>query len=134
MATTGVRRDVEETRADIEATFGFVPGWLDLTDEDLTNEWPTMKRHMLEETAIPAKYKELIGLAVAANIKCPYCQHFHREAAKMHGATEEELQEVAFLAGHTPRYSSMIHAMDYDIETFREEFARIAEHFEQHME
>jgi AhpD family alkylhydroperoxidase len=134
MATTSATGDVEETRADIEATFGFVPGWLDLTDGDLVSEWPTLKRHLVEETVIPPKYKELIGLAVAANIKCPYCQHFHREAAKMHGATEEELKEVAFLAGSTPRYSSMIHAMDYDIETFREEFARIAEHFEQHME
>ena len=133
MASKGETRDVETTRKDIEETLGFVPGFWELNDEDLVNEWPNFKRHAVEETAIPAKYKELIGLAVAANIRCPYCQEFHMGAAKMHGATDEELREVAFLASFTARYSSLIHAMNYDIDTFRDEFARITEHLKQEM-
>ena len=133
MASKSETRDVEAVREDIEETLGFVPGFWELDDEDLVNEWPNFKRHVTEETAIPPKYKELIGLAVAANLKCPYCQEFHRGAAKMHGATDEELREVAFLAGFTPRYSSILHGMNYDIDTFRDEFARIVDHMEQHM-
>ncbi|MFC7203793.1 carboxymuconolactone decarboxylase family protein [Haloferax namakaokahaiae] len=127
------RGTVEATREDIQDSLGLVPGFWELNDEDLVNEWPNFKRYALEETEIPAKYKELIGLAIAANIKCPYCQHFHKEAAKMHGATEAELNEIAFLASWTARYSSLIHAMDYDIETFKVEFGKIGEHLQDQM-
>ncbi|WP_313690820.1 carboxymuconolactone decarboxylase family protein [Halorarum halobium] len=129
MATTSGDGTIEETRRDVEETLGFVPGYFDaLHDEDLTNEWPTFKRYAFEETEIPAKYRELIGLAIAANVKCPYCQHFHLESARMHGATDAELAEISFLASWTARYSAMIHAQDYDLETFEDEFDRIAEH------
>lgn len=134
MATTSEKGDVEATRKDIEETLGFVPGFWELNDEDLVNEWPNFKRHMTEETAIPPKYKELIGLAIAANLKCPYCQEFHIGAAQMHGATAEELREVAFLASFTSRYSAILHGMNYDVDTFHEEFARITEHLKQGME
>jgi AhpD family alkylhydroperoxidase len=133
MATTPTDQDVEATRDDIEETLGFVPGFWELNDTDLVNEWPTFKRYAFEETEIPPKYRELIGLAIAANIKCPYCQHFHREAAKMHGATDEELKEIAFLASWTARYSSIVHGMDYDIDTFEKEFGRIADHLQAQM-
>ncbi|SEK64743.1 carboxymuconolactone decarboxylase family protein [Haloferax larsenii] len=133
MATTAGRGDVGAVRADIEETLGFVPGFWELNDADLVNEWPNFKRHAFEETAIPPKYKELIGLAIAANIKCPYCQRFHKSAAKMHGATEEELNEVAFLASWTARYSAIIHGMDYDMDTFEDEFERMAEHLEEQL-
>jgi AhpD family alkylhydroperoxidase len=130
MATSSVGRDADATREEIAETFGFVPGFWELNDADLVNEWPNFRRHALEETAIPTKYKELIGLAVAANIKCPYCQTFHKEAARMHGATEEELREVAFLSSWTARYSAIIHGMDYDYDTFEDEFERMAAHLE----
>jgi AhpD family alkylhydroperoxidase len=133
VATKPVDEDVEATRAEIEETLGFVPGFWELNDEDLVNEWPNFRRYAFEETAIPSKYRGLIGLAVAANIKCPYCQHFHKEAARMHGATDEELTETAFLASWTARYSAIIHGMDYDYDTFEEEFGRIAQHLEAQM-
>jgi AhpD family alkylhydroperoxidase len=134
MASKSVDREYEETREEIEESLGMMPGWFDsLNEQDLVNEWPNFKRHALEETEIPAKYKELIGLAVAANVKCPYCQLFHREAAKMHGATEAELAEVEFLASWTARYSSLIHAQNYDYDTFASEFEQIGEHLQQQM-
>jgi alkylhydroperoxidase/carboxymuconolactone decarboxylase family protein YurZ len=48
----------------------------------------------------------------------------------MHGATEEELREVAFLSSWTARYSAIIHGMDYDYDTFEDEFERMAAHLE----
>jgi len=49
-----------------------------------------------------------MGLAVAANIKCPYCLLFHKGAAGMNGATEEEFAETTFLASYTARWSAII--------------------------
>ncbi len=121
----------ETTTDDIEATLGIVPGFLEaLPEEDLVNEWPTFKKYLVTETEIPAKYRELIGLAVAANTTCQYCQHFHRGAAQLQGATDEELAEISFLASYTARYSAMLHAQEYDLETFKEETAQIASHFQ----
>ena len=134
MAATSRERTYEETREDIEENFGLVPGFFDALDEqDLVNEWPNYKRYALEETEIPAKYRELIGLAVAANIKCPYCQSFHTEAARLHGATDAELAEISFLASWTARYSAMIHAQNYDMETFEGELEQIGNHLQEHM-
>jgi AhpD family alkylhydroperoxidase len=131
MTTTG---KYEETVNDIEETLGIVPGFLaTLPHEDTVNEWPTLKKYLVTETRIPAKYRELISLAVAANTKCQYCQHFHRGAAQLQGATDEELAELSFLAGYTARYSAMLHAQEYDLEEFKTETAQIAEHFQTQM-
>lgn len=128
MATTELTPPHDE----IEETFGMIPAPLNaISDTDVANEWPMFKRYTVEETEIPAKYRELIGLAVAANIKCPYCVHFHREAARLHGATEEELQETYVLGSFTSRYSSMLHAAEYDLDQFRDEVAEIGAHLQQ---
>ncbi|QZP38496.1 carboxymuconolactone decarboxylase family protein [Halobaculum magnesiiphilum] len=134
MATTSTADSYDDTVTEIEETLGIVPGFFgDMHRDDLVNEWPTFKRMALGETTIPAKYKELINLAVAANLKCPYCIHFHREAAKLHGATDEELTELSFLAGYTPRYSSMLHAQEYDLDQFEEEVEQIGAHLQSQM-
>lgn len=118
-----------ETIADIEETYGTVPGFLEsLPQQDLVNEWPILKRFQFGEGRIDPKTREFVGLAVAAAIGCEYCRHFHRGAAQLHGATEAELAEVAFLASYTPRYSALIQAQDYDLETFYDEFEQIADH------
>ncbi len=109
----------ENTLKDIGKTLGIVPGFMKaLPIEVLVQEWPLFKKYNFEETEIPAKYRELMGLAVAANIKCPYCLLFHKGAAMMNGATEEELAETAFLASYTARWSAIIHAQHYDYDTF----------------
>ena len=116
----------EKTLEDVKKTFGLVPGFMKALPKDvLVAEWPLFKKYTVEESDIPPKYRELIGLAVAANIKCPYCQLFHMGAAKMNGATEKELAEVATLAGWTTFWSSMIHAQHYDYDTFKSEFERM---------
>lgn len=131
MATTSTADSYDETVTEIEETLGIVPDFFgDMNRDDLVDEWPTFKRMALGETAIPAKYKELINLAVASNLKCPYCVHFHREAAKLHGATDEELAELSFLAGYTPGYSSMLHAQEYDLATFESEVEQIGAHLQ----
>ncbi len=48
--------------------------------------------------AIPKKYRELIAVAVACAVQCPYCIEAHSKAAKTAGATKEEVVEAAFVA------------------------------------
>jgi AhpD family alkylhydroperoxidase len=119
----------DDTLKDIETTMGLVPGFMSaLTEDVLMQEWPLMKKYVLGESKIPGKYRELIGLAVAANIKCPYCTLFHTGAGQLQGCTDEELKELYFLASYTARWSAMIHAQQYDYDKFAEEFAKIGEH------
>lgn len=119
----------EETLKDIETSLGVVPDFMKALPADvLIADWPLMKKYVLGESEIPGKYREMIALAVAANLKCPYCELFHTGAAKLHGASDDELKEVHFLASFTTRWSAMIHAQHYDYDKFVEEFGKIGEH------
>ena len=119
----------ESTTAEIEKYFGFVPGFFKgLPHETLTQMWPLFKRYHLEETVIPPKYRELVMLAVSAVIKCPYSTLFHREAARMTGASEEELAEMSVLVSTVSFWSDVLHSMNYDREKFAEELAKAGEH------
>ncbi|MDD1753916.1 MAG: carboxymuconolactone decarboxylase family protein [Methanotrichaceae archaeon] len=90
--------EYEDTLNDIKKTLGIIPGFMKALPNDvLIHDWALWKMYTLGQTKIPAKYRELGGLAVA-NIKCPYCQLMHTAMAKFHGATDEELAEVYYLA------------------------------------
>lgn len=119
----------QQTVTEMQQTFGSFPGFFKAVPQDvMTHMWPVMKRYMFGESKIPAKYREMIGLAVAATLKCPYCEVFHRGAAQMNGATEEELAEVAVLAGQTAFWSTVMHTQHYDMNTFMKEFQAMGEH------
>lgn len=125
----------ENTLKDIEKTLGIVPGFMKALPQDvLVADWALWKKYSLGESEIPAKYRELMGLSAAANIKCPYCQLMHTGIAQLHGATKEELSEVAFLASLTARWSAMIHAQNYDYEAFKKEVEQIGGHLQKAME
>ena len=78
------------------------------------------------ETAIPNKYKELIGLGVSGATRCRYCAYFHAEAARLFGATEEEIAEASLMAKHTMGWSTYLNAMAFDYDEFVAEFEQIA--------
>ena len=125
------QKPYDDTMTDIEDTLGTVPGYLSaLPEQELVNEWPNLKRLMFGETNLDPKTREFVGLAVAAAIGCEFCRHFHKGAAQLHGATEEELAELSFLASYTPRYSALIQAQDYDIDLFKQEVEEIATHLQ----
>ncbi len=121
--------EYEDTLKDIEKSFGFVPGFMKAIPKDvLVKDWALMKKYQLGESEIPSKYRDLIGLGIAANIKCPYCLLMHTAMATMAGATQKELAEAAFLASFTPRWSAMLHAVQYDYDTFSKEVRQIGEY------
>jgi AhpD family alkylhydroperoxidase len=51
-----------------------------------------------EDGVIPAKYRELIALAVALTTQCSYCLDSHTRNAAKAGATREEIAETVFIA------------------------------------
>lgn len=50
-----------------------------------------------KKSALDARGKELIALALAAELECPDCICFHMHAARSHGATEDELRQAITL-------------------------------------
>jgi len=62
------------------------------------------------EGAIPAKYKELIAVAVALTTQCPYCIEIHSDNARKAGATEAEIAEAAIVAAALRAGASVTHA------------------------
>jgi AhpD family alkylhydroperoxidase len=124
MATVdkGRMRDTSKIREEIKQAFGRVPTWVnEIPEQALEGFWATMRDLQLAETAIPNKYKELIGLGVSGATRCRYCTLFHTEAAKLFGATDQEIREAAMMAAHTMGASTFLNAIQPDWETFRQE-------------
>lgn len=119
----------QEIIADVKQTLGTVPDWMmSVPDHVLEHEWTIIKNFQLAETVIPNKYKELIGLGVAAQMQCPYCIHFHTEAAKLWGASDEEIKEALEMAKHTAGWSTYIAGTEYDLNKFKQETASIVKY------
>jgi len=124
MATvdTAQLRDPSRIRDEIKQMFGQVPGWVnEMPESALGGFWSMMRDFQLGETAIPNKYKELIGLGVSGATRCRYCTLFHTEAAKLFGATDAEIAEAAMMAAHTMGASTFLNAIQTDYDTFRSE-------------
>jgi AhpD family alkylhydroperoxidase len=120
---------------EIEETFGLVPEFLKrVPDYLLPLEWANMRDLQLsDQTAIPNKYKELIGLAVSGATRCRYCCYFHAEAARLFGATEDEVTETALIAKNTMGWSTYLNTLQFDYDEFVEEFDRAAAHIREGM-
>ncbi len=124
MATVNekTRESVRRVREEIQQTLGAVPTWVgEIPGSALEGFWSTMRDFQLAETAIPNKYKELIGLGVSGATRCRYCTLFHTEAARLFGATDEEIAEAAMMAAHTMAASTFLNAMQTDYDAFRKE-------------
>lgn len=52
----------------------------------------------------------------------------HTTMATGYGAKDKEIAEVAFIASFTARWSAMLHALQYDYDTFVKEVHKISEH------
>jgi len=53
---------------------------------------------VFKDGAIPAKYKQLIAVAVAHVTQCPYCIKGHTRTAVQQGATQAEVMEAIWVA------------------------------------
>ena len=108
---------------DIEKTLGLVPKFFRLfPKESIAGAWSEFKALQLNPyTELSGKQKELIGLAVAAQIPCDYCVYFHRSAALLNGATESELNESVGLAATARHWSAIFHGPYIDFASFKKD-------------
>lgn len=126
-------QDVRECQQEMRELFGQVPSWVkDMPESALPGFWSLMRDFQLAETRIPNKYKELIGLAVSGATRCRYCTLFHTEAARLFGATDEELAEASMMAAHTMAASTYLNAQQIDHEQFRKETLEMISYVRQH--
>src|ERR671938_577831 len=127
--------DRESADRDIEETLGLVPEFFRrVPDYLLPTEWASFKSLQLSDsTAIPNKYKELIGLAVSGATRCRYCAYFHTEAARLFGATEDEITETALIAKNTMGWSTYLNTLQFDYDEFVEEFDQATAYIKEQM-
>lgn len=125
----------EETYKDIEKTLGIVPKFFKVFPKDsIASAWSEFKGLQLNPyTQLSGKQKELIGLAAAAQIPCEYCTYFHRNvASKLHGVTEDELNEAVSLAALTRHWSVIFNSPVNDQKAFEKEADQMIENSLRH--
>ena len=117
------RKAAEDTLRDIQATLGVVPSFFRAFPEaGLPGAWAEFKQVQVSETtALSPKVKQLIGLAVSAQVPCSYCVYFHTEVARAYGATPDEIKEAVALAAISRHWSTVLNGMAVDMATFRSE-------------
>jgi AhpD family alkylhydroperoxidase len=123
----------KEVYEDIEGMFGFVPSFLKaVPDSSLELEWKLMKRVQFDEGPIPNKYRELIGLGMAAVMKCRYCTLFHTEVAKLNGATDAEIEDAVHFAKSSAGWSTYLNGIQMDYDEFKDEVKRATDYVRSH--
>jgi len=121
-------REIEQTLGLVPEMFRRVPDYL------LPTEWASFKSlELSDQTAVPNKYKELIGLAVSGATRCRYCTYFHTEAAKLFGATEDEINETALIAKNTMGWSTYLNTLQFNHDQFVEEFDQVTAYLREQM-
>jgi len=108
---------------DITQTFGGVPSFVkQFPKSALASLWLSERDLELNpNTALDAKTKALISLAVASQIPCQYCIWSDTMGARQAGATDQEIAEAVAMAGLTRNYSTLFNGLQVDFEQFKKE-------------
>jgi len=115
--------DYEKAKAEIVQTFGIFPTMFEVFPQHaLPGAWDNFKQLQSPDNAIPPKYRELIQLAVAAQIPCDYCIYFHIASAKAFGASDDEIKEAIAHGATTRHWSMILQGNQVDLEEFKSEF------------
>ena len=91
------KKEIEEQLELVKKSMGFVPEIQQLVG-DHAPEWFKLYRDsddaLWRDTALPAKIKVLMALAVVAGRLCPDCAEAQMKSALYHGATKEEILDT----------------------------------------
>ncbi len=119
----------QQVYKDIEQKLGIVPTFFKkLPDNTLQLEWELMQRVQMDEGPIPNKYRELMGLAIAASTRCRYCTYFHTQMARLNGASDEEIEDAVHIAKSSAGWSAYINGLQLDYEQFKREVNQAVEY------
>lgn len=124
--------DYKNAMQEMREAFGTVPAFFEVFPKDaLPGVWEYFKAMDNPNAELPRKYRELLQLAVAAQIPCKYCVYFHTAAARAYGATEGELREAVAQAAATRHWSIILQGNKVDYEDFKEEVDQIFAYLEE---
>ena len=118
----------KKAQEEMKAMFGSVPVmFTKLPMHVRASSWEWFKSISSPDVAIPPKYGELIGLAVASQIPCEYCVYAHTSMAKMLGATDQEIQEAVVKAADVRHWSTILNGNQVSFESFKSNWDDILE-------
>lgn len=110
-----------EAYAEIKNTFGILPTFFrEFPPEAVAGAWQEFRDVQLSPTtALDAKTKDLIGLAVASQIPCSYCVYFHKKAAKFNGASPREMNYAIAIAASTRKWSTYFYGSQISLDSYK---------------
>jgi AhpD family alkylhydroperoxidase len=121
--------EAEAARVDIEKTVGFVPSFVKaIPDNALPGIWSQFKNLQFNgKTALPGKTKELIGLAIAAQMPSKLQIWSYTECAKGSGASKAEIDEAVTMSAMSRHWSTFMNGIQLDETRFRADLAKLKE-------
>ncbi len=125
----------KKAQEEMKAQMGSVPVMFTKLPADVrVSAWELFKAINNPKTAIPSKYGELIGLAVAAQIPCEYCVIAHTKLAKLFGATDEEIKEAVTKGAETRLWSTILNGnlTEADKESFKSDWDKVIKYMKAH--
>ncbi|HEY3323257.1 MAG TPA: carboxymuconolactone decarboxylase family protein [Planctomycetota bacterium] len=123
----------QEVYTEIQEAFGLVPTMFKhIPDNTLEEEWRLFRRLQIDESAIPGKYRELIGIGIAAAMRCKFCSLYHTEMAKLMGATDQEIEEAVHFAKCSAGWSAYVNGMQLDYDQFKQEIQQACQYVREH--
>ena len=104
----------------------------EVPDALIETEWPTSRALGCPDRN-PQQVQEVDRAGRLGATRCAYCVYFHTEAARLFGATEEEINEACLVAKNTMGWSTYLNARHFDYDRFTAEFDQIAAHVRSRM-
>lgn len=115
----------QDTDREIHNMFGFVPAYYRaMPAAGARATWALHRDLELAHTSLDNKTKELIGLTMAAHLKCAHSIYFHTQTARMFGATDEEMREAILMGGATVAFSNSVAGAQMDLDGFKRDVDR----------
>jgi AhpD family alkylhydroperoxidase len=128
-AGTAQANPAAEARADTQKTLGFVPDFVKSLPEPLV---PGLWREVKEfennpKTALGAKEKNLIALAVAAQTGSRSTIYAYTRCARANGASAAEVAEAVGVAALVRRFSTFLNGVQLDEAAFKADIAKLVQ-------
>lgn len=116
-----------QTEADIARTVGFVPTFFKaIPGNAAAGTWEEVKRFELsDKTALGSKTKDLIGLAIAAQVPSRLTAWSYARCARAGGATDAEVREAVMMSALARHWSTFFNGMQLDEGKFRAEIVKL---------
>jgi AhpD family alkylhydroperoxidase len=124
------RADAATTaQADIAKTVGFVPSFVKAMPANLVpGLWQEARDfEMSDKTALSVKNKDLIALAIAAQMPSRLTVWSYAKCARANGASEAEVKEAVTIAALARHWSTFFNGIQLDEGKFRGEIAKLRE-------